>query len=809
MKYPLLLILLLLPSALAATVELSLDPVIIQGDTEKAFVLVSTPTKFNGKIELSYSNMWAESSLFTFTQDDFEGPGPYLLTYEWDSYGVNVGDYELHANLKYLNNTLIDAHTLKGDVNTSSPYLTSIKPVGLVPSTSTTIEVSTNEKSRCKYGTENKTYDDMSTELTVTGLKDHTHVITGLDQGKHIYYVICKDLKGYGMKDSTKIEFTVDRPPSAEVTLSDESPLKAGTVAIKVVTSEHLEEAPTLEYSFNTAPTNKRIISLTGHGTSWEGFMIITEDDDNTVGTFHFTGIDSIGTRGHLVNEGKIFLVDTKKPSAPVNIETVLTPEGYIKLDWYYEGEPIDGYNIYRSTNSGVEYIDFYVATDNGTQFTDKSVSNQVTYYYKVAAIDKARNIGDMSPEVYSTSLNGKKEEKKPVKEEPKVLPPERVLELNDEIKKAQQLAIDLKEIIYDSFDEDVKKLYVELDAIKKLSETKAEIKQIEKQLDELKKHYMTKSELDSEIQKYTLQMNQIRKNTLTSVKLLEKSEYIQKITEEELKTAVDKIFSTMEDTKAYVKQALKILDDINIEVTIRSYQTEFLDDSTNDETLVDKKISYLKPEVLQDVIVLENIPVAFASTNNLDIITKGYEIIEQTLKWGFLNLNFEGERIKYKVQREVDMNTAKQIRTVVLIGPAFLDQASPVTGYSVFEGFELGGWETLIIYLGIGIVILLLGYYLVFVKDISFKGKPIKEFPHVLKLTSTTTNTDVSLIKKLIQRTQEHITMDDLDKASELYPKVQILYRDLPKEAKKEIYPECVAIQKAIVEKDPYKSIF
>ena len=70
--------------------------------------------------------------------------------------------------------------------------------------------------------------------------------------------------------ESAVIKFKIDLAPGAEIVLSDPDPVKEGTIVVTVHTSEALDKIPSLEYSFNTAPADKRIISLAGSGSVWK-----------------------------------------------------------------------------------------------------------------------------------------------------------------------------------------------------------------------------------------------------------------------------------------------------------------------------------------------------------------------------------------------------------------------------------------------------------------------------------------------------------------------------------------------------------
>ena len=236
---------LLLPLIQGASIELSLDPEIIQGDTETASISIQSDNSFDGFVYLSFNNL-NSITVIPFNNGEFTGTGPFSYEYNWPIYGINTGIYSISANLAYSNGSIIAADELEGIVNSSAPKILSTSPSEFVTTTTTTLMVTTNEDSTCRYSTNNNTYMNNSNTFTLTGSLSHTQIITGLSQGQHTYYARCADSKGNEMNEPEAISFIVDFPPKADISLSDESPIKAGTIEVTVVTSENLDNAPTL-----------------------------------------------------------------------------------------------------------------------------------------------------------------------------------------------------------------------------------------------------------------------------------------------------------------------------------------------------------------------------------------------------------------------------------------------------------------------------------------------------------------------------------------------------------------------------------
>lgn len=86
---------------------------------------------------------------------------------------------------------------------------------------------------------------------------------------------------------------------------------------------------------------------------------------------------------------------DTTPPPAPSGLQAT-SGDSEIELRWSaVSASDLDGYNIYRSTSSigsvsGLTPLNS--APRSEASFTDTSVSNGTTYYYRVTAVDNSDN---------------------------------------------------------------------------------------------------------------------------------------------------------------------------------------------------------------------------------------------------------------------------------------------------------------------------------------------------------------------------------------------------------------------------------
>ncbi|MFC1990253.1 fibronectin type III domain-containing protein [Chloroflexota bacterium] len=93
-------------------------------------------------------------------------------------------------------------------------------------------------------------------------------------------------------------------------------------------------------------------------------------------------------------------------PDAPTGL-TATPGDEQVSLDWNDNTEPdLDGYNIYRSLTSGSGYSKINVSLISTSSYTDNGLTNGVTYYYVVTAVDLGNNESGYSNEDSTTPAN-------------------------------------------------------------------------------------------------------------------------------------------------------------------------------------------------------------------------------------------------------------------------------------------------------------------------------------------------------------------------------------------------------------------
>lgn len=129
-------------------------------------------------------------------------------------------------------------------------------------------------------------------------------------------------------------------------------------------------------------------------------------DSDASGGlTYYYvvTAVDTSLNESDDSNEVSATPADTIPPSEPTGL-SASGGNGTVTLNWNDNTESdLDGYNVYRSTSLGSGYVKVNSSLVSNSNYIDNTVTNEITYYYVITAIDTLANEGNYSNEDSAT----------------------------------------------------------------------------------------------------------------------------------------------------------------------------------------------------------------------------------------------------------------------------------------------------------------------------------------------------------------------------------------------------------------------
>ncbi len=132
-------------------------------------------------------------------------------------------------------------------------------------------------------------------------------------------------------------------------------------------------------------------------GTSADGLVLLTTlgdvlnhtDLDLVAGTEYYYAVSALNAKGEGPLSDAVMMRANSAPSAPTDLDAE-SGNGTVTLTWNTPdgdgGSPITGYKVYRGTSEGS--LALLATVGAVTSYTDGTVTNGQTYYYKVSAVN-------------------------------------------------------------------------------------------------------------------------------------------------------------------------------------------------------------------------------------------------------------------------------------------------------------------------------------------------------------------------------------------------------------------------------------
>jgi len=638
--------------------------------------------------------------------------------------------------------------------------------------------VNTNQKNyTCRYsGSSGTNYTNMN-DLTPILNGNYKVTLSGSDGEIKNYYLKCVDTSvNYTEPPETNVRVRINIPVSVtSISFPDVTTpmLPAGRFEILVQTSKPVQGTPTFKYSFDrTKYYSLPLFSVDGLGKNWMSYLIIPSSVQEEAVYFQFQGVDLEGNSGDQISTiYGVFPIDTQKPKMITNI-VAQGNVGEITLNWNLDSKNIDHYIIYRSNSPGVQYTDEYANTTE-EPYKDYAALKGKNYYYRVAAVDEAGNIGDLSKEVSSTSLQDN------TSVNSSGLSPSLLGQVQNFLIKADSVLSNIESIkssISLKGDEE-NKLFSDLGFSGQLSQAVSQIKGIERAANTLKLQDLTQQELSSQIDTLNLKLQVAEKQIPESLVIVDHGSDTSIPSENDITKALleyNSSFSQSEVSKA-VKITIDYIKSSGLQIKSDYYgvQVNYLDGSTSTLSVVSRSIEG-QIERMEDSYFIEDIPKEIASSSSdLDVKSGSFKVVKSDPVLSFAT---DTKKILYYVDGKNSISSLEG-SNLVLIKMSSSSSGSIVTGSLISVDSETKTYGG--IGLGVLVAILLLVYFFFLKKkNLSEKGK---EFIDVL------------------EKIGEEIKKDNLDKSKELYKEAKEKYKDLDSKEKKIFYPLVEKIPKKI----------
>lgn len=650
-----------------------------------------------------------------------------------------------------------------GSANTN----TALTPTeGIVDSDSFIFWIKTNERAVCRYSTTQGLPYSVMEGLFDSNLETvHKKVFTSVSDGVWRYYVKCKDINTTRNEPDGTAELeaivTVNAKIGALISLDSEI-LTDGKNKITLSTTKVPLETPDLSYSYNGI--NYEPIVLYGSGTSWSGYLIISKSAGEQTGLFKFEARDLENRLGSKIYSGETFEVDTISPSAVLTLESI-GEYNQIKLEWYNEYDDIDSIEIYRSESPGVNIANHHDSIDpDEDNYYDTNVDKGKTYYYRIAAIDKAGNLGDLSKEVVATARIDNSNTNLGLSANLISLVDALLTELDlvsDDITDAKKFLEDKE-----TSEQDLLKIIGYFDDI---SSPSTELSALKKEIENYKLQDLTKETLESKLSSSRVKLNIIKKKIPQEVNLLNSDSKEIKVSLEDIRLAILDYapeLSSSQIDKA-VKYSQKLLEEYKLSITseVSTFEAIYLDGSKKTSSIIKH---YLNSELESSA--TSSIIIQLPSGLNSDIIeikNMDYEEFSS----GSFRFDTDTKKITYITSEKLENEILDEINIVLVVIP---EENAAVTGYflsSVSPSGSVG--ITILILFAMGLLV----YFIVMKKKTEEEsiGDFLKKANKVKKLREDGENIEAEKLYETLKI--DYISLSDEQK-KRVFNKISHLHK-------------------------------
>lgn len=623
--------------------------------------------------------------------------------------------FVITANYEFTNSSFVDSKVYKTD--------------------SIVLRIKTNLEAECVYGTSYSLSNNFDGEYGLT----HEAYLENLEEGFHEYYVRCGEMSNPIMR----IGFATSIPIYATIKVSEEPPLKEGKYKINLITSKTSLETPILEYSFDEVVYKP--ISLKGEAQNWEGNLIIPSSVGESVCSFRFKAKDLAGEEGTKIVGDSSFIVDSSKPST-ISILNAVGYQGQIKLNWFLD-EKVKEFNIYKSENPQLDYTNFYETTLKD-YFYDNDVEKGKTYYYRIAGVDEAGNIGDLSREIYATALISNSSKSSG-------LNPSLIGKVDNYITEINAILGNVEDIksTLESNEGKEEELFKEIKLDKEIESAISELNSLKRDIDGYKLQDLTLEELNKKLDSATLRLNIIKKKVPEDILIKEEREVKREFNEEILQRALLEYYSNTEfDSRKETNEILKLIEEKNIQITGEIYVLDILYlDGTK------KTLTFLKENINSDLDRQEDlkfilvVPKEIAEkSSEMKMINLEYNVIKDD---PVLSFNSDVKTISYYINKEI---TSASLGDIIIAPIKIIpdEENSGITGNFIFESGQGGSFGIIIL----ALFALILGVYFLKIK----KEPSLKPILTIVE--------DIKKSKELLKKGQEKEAVELYNDARERY---------------------------------------
>ena len=293
----------------------------------------------------------------------------------------------------------------------------------------------------------------------------------------------------------------------------------------------------------------------------------------------------------------------------------------------------------------------------------------------------------------------------------------------------------------------------------------------------------LSNDEKKKKAEEYQAELKELEKNTISTLKVEKTESYVSYPKQQELVSIANQYIKEKGILGKVDEEKLKELQNkLSVETKASHVTLQFLDNHTEEITLVEKVITYSGADHTR-VFILENISKGFAETTNAITFVSSQETIKKDPL-----VKFElKDKIIYYTDEFKDFESIKESQTIVFSENLI---STDKGGNLITGAFSLPDVDFTSPIFGIILVSVVIAIYLIFSTEVG---------ENMLSVAKRRKKKQLAQIRSLINDALDYLQEGNLERANMVFKEIKLIYEKMPQRIKEDAYEEALSIHDKI----------
>ena len=334
--------------------------------------------------------------------------------------------------------------------------------------------------------------------------------------------------------------------------------------------------------------------------------------------------------------------------------------------------------------------------------------------------------------------------------------------------------------------DKNEKEAALALDLEEQLEKAKTELQRAKRDLNNLIWRRLNDTELEKERNSILDGVQEIKRKTPKTIKVVESREFVGYPSKEDVRNISFTLLESenknykKREKEAYANYNQELQNLIGITTKSKIIEVEYISEEKREITLIEKEVKI--EENLKDTSLIEAIPKTIAAnTSNINALFD-YSIV---LNDPIIKLSMPIEKYAYYIDKRIELGNIQEIKSVLVSNDIIKE--NPIIGFAIFGNLpKLVQSSNTRLIVEVIIILILAAVYLEF-------GGGFKKVKYLVKDRNVIKN--IKEINQSVENAFTNLQNSQYEKAKSIYKNINLVFKQLPKEMKKDVYNKIVLL--------------